>query len=504
MHPRETAISDPDRPAIVMTGSGETMTYGVLEQTADRIAHFLRAKGLVAGDVIAVMMENCPELLAVCWAAQRSGIYWTPVSSKLVASELSYILSDSDCRLLFSSEAMQGVLDALRATHHKLPVIVARGALDGYPALSDCLRGLPDGPITDEAQGTDMLYSSGTTGRPKGIKRPLPTGPIDEVPPLVAIMSDVFNIPSDPRYLCPAPLYHAAPLRWSMAIHSLGGTLYVMEKFGPEAALAAIERYKIRAAQFVPTHFVRMLKLDEAQRKLYNLSSLTSVVHAAAPCPAEIKRAMIDWLGPVIYEYYSSTEGNGFCAINSQEWLDHPGSVGRALIGTLYICDDQGEPVQARTEGQIFFEGGWPVSYHNDGEKTAASHNRHGWSTIGDIGWVDDERFLYLTDRKSFMIISGGVNIYPQEIEDRLIAHPKVRDAAVIGVPDPDLGERVVAVIQPEDTASAGQEFEQELLEYLSGHLSRVKIPRQFDFVAELPRQETGKLNKRVLLDIYQ
>ena len=316
-----------------------------------------------------------------------------------------------------------------------------------------------------------------------------------------------YGIDAEARYLSPAPLYHAAPLRWSMTVHKIGGTVVVMERFDPEAALAAIEHYQITDGQFVPTHFVRMLKLPDETRAKYNVSSLKCAIHAAAPCPVPIKHAMIEWWGPVLYEYYAGTEGNGSTFISSPEWLAHPGSVGKALSGILRVCDDAGNEVPRGTEGQIFFEpteGMMPFEYHNDPAKTADARNQHGWSSLGDVGYQDDDGYLYLTDRKSFMIISGGVNIYPQEIENLLVTHPKVADAAVIGAPDADMGERVVAVVQPLDMADAGPALAEELAAYLAPQLSRIKMPRQIDFRAELPRELTGKLYKRHLRDEYK
>jgi fatty-acyl-CoA synthase len=311
----------------------------------------------------------------------------------------------------------------------------------------------------------------------------------------------------DSVYLSPAPLYHAAPLRWSMTIHRIGGTVVVMERFDPEAALATIEKYKVTDGQFVPTHFVRMLKLPEEVRAKYDVSTLKCAIHAAAPCPVPVKRAMIEWWGPVLFEYYAGTEGNGSTFITSAEWLNKPGSVGRALSGVVHICDEHGDDVPTGSEGQVFFEpadpNAKPFEYHNDPVKTAESRNKHGWTSLGDVGYLDSDGYLFLTDRKAYMIISGGVNIYPQEIENLLITHPKVA-AAVIGAPDPDMGERVVAVVQPLDMADAGEALADELREWLAPQLSRIKMPRQIDFRASLPRELTGKLYKRLLRDEYR
>ncbi|MBA4354041.1 MAG: acyl-CoA synthetase, partial [Novosphingobium sp.] len=371
-------------------------------------------------------------------------------------------------------------------------------------ALEAALAEMPGRPIADERAGSDMLYSSGTTGAPKGVRFALPDDPaIGAANALAGLMSRVLGMGEQSVYLSPAPLYHAAPLRWSMTVQRLGGTVVVMEKFDPEQALELIARYRVTDSQWVPTHFVRMLKLPDAARTRHDISSLRCAIHAAAPCPVPIKQAMIDWWGPVIREYYAGTENNGFTYITSEEWLERPGSVGRALLGTVRICDEAGEEVPARTEGQVFFEGGSPFSYHNDPGKTREATNRHGWTTLGDVGWVDEDGFLFLTDRKSFMIISGGVNIYPQEIENLLVTHPKVADVAVIGAPDPDMGERVVAVVQPRDMRDAGPELATELSAWLRPQLARIKLPRQMDFRAQLPREPTGKLFKRLLRDEY-
>ena len=502
MHPSVHARTHPDKPAIIMAASGETISYAELDTRSNQVAQLLRARRIGIGDTVALCMENHPWFFCLTWGFQRAGIHFVCVSSRLTAPELAYILEDSATKLLFGSAYLAPLLDEVAALVPNVPQLRFGG--DAEQALA----AFPAEPIADERAGVDMLYSSGTTGRPKGVKIPLPLDPaIDQTNVLVQIASMAYGIDAEARYLSPAPLYHAAPLRWSMTVHKIGGTVVVMERFDPEAALATIEQYQISDGQFVPTHFVRMLKLPEATRVKYNVSSLKCAIHAAAPCPVPIKRAMIDWWGPVLYEYYAGTEGNGSTFISSAEWLAHPGSVGKALSGILRVCDEDGNEVPRGTEGQIFFEpteGMMPFEYHNDPAKTADARNQHGWSSLGDIGYQDEDGYLYLTDRKSFMIISGGVNIYPQEIENLLVTHPKVADAAVIGAPDPDMGERVVAVVQPLDMADAGPALAEELTAYLAPQLSRVKLPRQIDFRAELPRELTGKLYKRHLRDEYK
>jgi len=348
-----------------------------------------------------------------------------------------------------------------------------------------------------------MLYSSGTTGRPKGIRKPIKGDPLGTPQSPVDVGGTLYGVSEQSIYLSPAPLYHSAPLRFNMGLLKKGGTCIVMERFDPEAALALIERYKVSHSQWVPTMFVRMLKLPAEVRTRYDLSSHKVAVHAAAPCPIEIKQQMIDWWGPILHEYYAGTEGNGFCAINSEDWLAHRGSVGRALFGIVHILDEDGGEQPTGTPGAIYFADGPEFTYYNDPERTAESRNDRGWSTLGDVGYQDEDGYLYLTDRQSFMIISGGVNIYPQEIENLLVGHPKVMDVAVVGVPDPEFGEAVKAVVQPIDPALAGAELEEEILAYSREHLSHIKCPRSVDFEAQLPRHENGKLYKRLIKDRY-
>jgi long-chain acyl-CoA synthetase len=506
MHPSIHAKSQPERAAIIMAGSGEVITFAELDARSNQVAQLLRARGIKIGDTVALCMENHPWFFCLTWGFQRAGVHYVGISSRLTPPEIAYILEDSGAKLLFGSAHLAPTLDEVA----KLAPAVPQLRLDTPGAMSaeDALAAMPATPIADERAGVDMLYSSGTTGRPKGVKIPLPEDPaIDQANALVGLTMMAFGIKPDSVYLSPAPLYHAAPLRWCMTIQKLGGTVVVMEKFDPEMALAAIEKYKVTDSQFVPTHFVRMLKLPEDVRQKYDVSSLKCAIHAAAPCPVPVKRAMIEWWGPVLYEYYAGTEGNGFTFVTSAEWLERPGTVGRALTGIVRVCDENGDEVPRGTEGQIFFEpteGMVPFEYHNDPDKTKDARNKHGWTSLGDVGYEDEDGYVFLTDRKSFMIISGGVNIYPQEIENLLVTHPKVADAAVIGAPDPDFGEKVVAVVQPLDMAQAGPELADELIAYLAPQLSRVKMPRQIDFRAELPRELTGKLYKRHLRDEYK
>lgn len=500
-HPSLHAVAAPERPALVMSPTGAITSYGELDQSSNRAAHLLRKHGLEAGETIALLLENRPEFLTIAWAAQRAGLYLVAVPTKLTPSEVEYVVRDSGARLLVTSASLASQACDIAETVSCFTVDDASGRFQSW---KDACAICPTTPIADERAGTDMLYTSGTTGRPKGVRPALPDPPDITGPTAMSqIAGEMFGCDADTVYLCPAPLYHAAPLRWSMVVQKLGGTVILMDHFDAEEALHLIEKHRVTHSQWVPTHFIRMLKLPEPVRRAYDLSSLKVALHAAAPCPVPVKRAMIDWWGPLLVEYYAGTEGNGMTMIRATEWLARPGSVGRAMLGKLRICDEAGEPLGPGEEGLVHFEDGPAFSYHNDPEKTAASRNRHGWTTLGDIGRVDEEGYLTLTDRKSFTIISGGVNIYPQEIENLLVTHPRVLDAAVIGAPDEDLGERVVAVIQLLSPDEAGSAFAAQLDAWLRPRLSPVKMPKQFDFVDELPRQATGKLLKRQLRDRY-
>ncbi|WP_088311161.1 acyl-CoA synthetase [Novosphingobium sp. B 225] len=507
MHPSIHAQTNPDKPAIIMGSSGEVITYGTLDARSNQVAQLIRSQGIQIGDTVAVCLENHPWYFGLTWGAQRAGVHYVCISSRLTAPEVAYILEDSGAKLLFTSSYLAPVMDEVAKLVPGLPQL--RFGTEGAGSAEAALAAQPATPIADERAGVDMLYSSGTTGRPKGVKIALPDDPaIAQSNSLVDLARMAFGIQESGVYLSPAPLYHAAPLRWSMTVHKIGGTVVVMERFDPEDALAMVEKYKVTDSQWVPTHFVRMLKLPEDVRKKYDVSTLKCAIHAAAPCPVPVKHAMIDWWGPVLFEYYAGTEGNGFTFISSPEWLQRPGSVGRALTGIVRVCDENGDEVPRGTEGQIFFEptdtAAKPFEYHNDPVKTAESRNKHGWTSLGDVGIQDEEGYVFLTDRKSFMIIAGGVNIYPQEIENLLITHPKVADVAVIGAPDPDMGEKVVAVVQPANMAEAGPALAEELSTWLAPQLSRVKMPRQIDFREQLPRELTGKLYKRLLRDEYK
>ncbi len=502
MHPSVHAQSYPDKPALIVAETGEEISYAQLDARSNRAAQLFRAEGLQIGGTIALLLDNVPEYFDIVWGAQRAGLFYVCISSKLTAPEADYIIRDSGATLVIASASLAATAAAMSL--EGVASFALGGDIAGWRSWEKAAAAMPSTPVADQRAGVDMLYSSGTTGRPKGVRVALPEDPNIAAPAVLAMLAQgLYKFGPDTIYLSPAPLYHAAPLRWSMTVMRLGGTVVMMRHFDPEASLAAIERYHINGSQWVPTHFVRMLKLPHEVRTRYDLSSLKVAIHAAAPCPIPIKQAMIDWWGPVLYEYYAGSEGNGLTAIDSAQWLAHPGSVGKAAYGVLHVCNEAGEELGPDEEGLIYFEGGGAFEYHNDPAKTAEARNAKGWSTLGDIGRLDADGFLYLTDRKSFMIISGGVNIYPQEIENRLVTHPRVADVAVIGGPDPEMGERVIAVVQPVDMAEAGPALAEELIRWCRAELSGVKTPRQIDFTEELPRHATGKLYKRLLRDRY-
>jgi long-chain acyl-CoA synthetase len=498
------AEAKPDKPAYVMARTGESVSYRELTDRSRQAAHAMRTLGATRGACIAIMMENHLRYLELAWAAQRAGLRYTTISPRLTVDEVAYILEDSAARLLFVSESAADVASAAAA---RVPGVSALICVDGpRPGAEDygaLIGEQPAEPLPDEAEGVDFLYSSGTTGRPKAIKTELPLHPIGTPPAIVPLFERLYGFGPDTVYLSPAPLYHSAPLRFNMAVQRLGGTTVVMDRFDAAWALELIERYRVTHTQMVPTMFVRLLRLPAQTRDRADVSSLRAIVHAAAPCPVEVKRQMIEWLGPIIYEYYSATEIYMLTAIDSEDWLAHPGSVGKSLVGTPHILDDDGNELPTLEAGTIWSEGGPSFEYHNAPAKTSDSRNGDGWTTVGDIGYLDAEGYLYLTDRKADMIISGGVNIYPQEAENVLVSHPAVADAAVFGIPNAELGEEVKAVVQLVDTTGATSDTEHELLSYCYERLAKYKCPRSIDFSDELPRQATGKLYKRLLRDRY-
>jgi long-chain acyl-CoA synthetase len=507
MYTGKHAYLRPLQPAFIMANSGEAVSYAELEARSNRLAHLFRNRGLKRLDHYAIYMENNSRYLEACGAGERAGLYYTCVNSYLTESELTYIVANSESRILITSAAK---LEVARETLRQCPrvelciVVDGAGESERIVGLREATSGLPGTPIEDECIGTAMLYSSGTTGRPKGILRPLPAQPPTQQLPIFDFLQKLWQYREGMIYLSPAPLYHSAPQAAVNLAIRMGGTVIIMESFDPERYLELVEKWGVTHSQLVPTMFSRMLKLPEAARDRYDLSSLEIAIHAAAPCPAAVKDDMIKWWGPIIHEYYGATEGLGFTACSSAEWLAHRGTVGRVLLGELHILDEDMKPCPVGASGTVWFRTATPFEYFNDPNKTRDARSPDGsMSTVGDIGFVDSDGFLHLTDRATFCIISGGVNIYPQECENLLITHPKIADAAVFGVPNADLGEEVKAVVQPMPGILPGPDLAEELIYFCSQSLSCQKVPRSIDFEDELPRLPTGKLYKRLLRDRY-
>ena len=504
--PLQPVNVDPEKVAFQMCESGEQVTYAQLNDRANQVAHLISDLGILPGDHVAVLMNNCRELMELCFGLDRSGVYYTLISTRLTTDEMAYIVQDCGARLFVYSSALEladkDLFSKLSNTLNCMRVGPSVEQWKHKDWTAECSK-MPTSANAQALQGGDMLYSSGTTGRPKGVLWPLPKTAAGQHTMLVKLLAPLFGYDADCHYLSTAPLYHAAPLRHSMTVIKLGGTVTVMERFDALLALQTIERCRITHSQWVPTMFVRLLKLDKHVREKFDLSSMKMAVHAAAPCPVDVKEQMIGWWGPIVHEYYAGTENNGFCSITPNEWLQHKGSVGRASQGKLHICDEEGMPLEVGQTGAVYFSEGPQFTYHNDSVSTEQTRNSLGWTTLGDIGYLDEEGYLYLVDRKAFMIISGGVNIYPQEIENVLLQHPKVMDAAVVGVPSSDWGEEVKAVVQPVDPLDVGPVLAAELQAFCREKLADFKCPRSIDFDLELPRLPTGKLYKKLVKKRY-
>jgi acyl-CoA synthetase (AMP-forming)/AMP-acid ligase II len=498
------AAEAPESPALIVAGPETVVTYRDLYQRSLRVAGALHAAGLGRGGAVALMLPNRPEFLEISWACQLSGLYYTPVNTHLTFDEVAYIVDDCEARALFLDESMPEL--ATRLVEHNprvdLRVVVGPGGSgwQNWRAYDELLASSTG--IAERSDGTEMLYSSGTTGRPKAVRRPLPTENGSWAQSVLELaLIHRYGMTASSVYLSPAPLYHAAGVNYTMAVHRTGAAAVLMPRFDAEEVLRLVEGHRVTHAQFVPTMFVRMLKLPASVRARYDVSSLQCVLHAAAPCPIDVKHQMMEWWGPIIHEYYGGTEGFAGSTIEPEDWLAHPGSVGKPLTPVHIIAGDIELP--AGQDGEIYFEGGPPFEYYKDPEKTASVANERGWRTLGDVGHVDGDGYLYLTDRSTFMIVSGGVNIYPQETENVLVMHPKVADAAVFGVPNDEFGEEVKAVVQPADGVAPDGVVSTELIEYCKAHLASYKCPRSVDFVPELPRDPNGKLYKRRLRDQY-
>ena len=492
-----------DTPAIVMSGSRRIVTYAELDDQSTRLARIFDDRGLRPGDHVAVLLGNQPEFFDVLWAVLRSGMYLTPINWHLGAEEAAYIIEDSGAQALITSSDLAGVAAELLLRNPRVTTRLMTGdAIDGYDDYESTLSSASGGPRTDEVAGAFMLYSSGTTGYPKGILRKLPSAPFGAGSDAISMMmTGLYGATENSVYLSPAPLYHSAPIGFCSAVHRFGGTAVVMERFDATATLRSIEEHAVTHVQFVPTHFIRMLQLPDEERTRFDISSLECVIHASAPCPIPVKHQMIEWFGPIIEEFYAGSEAIGVTLITSAEWLEHPGSVGRPAEGTVHILDEHGDELSVGETGHIWFVATSQFEYNNDPAKTRKAQDPRGWASYGDIGYLDEAGYLYLTDRASNMIISGGVNIYPQESEMVLSAHPDVYDVAVLGVPDDEMGERVKAFVQLCQGTDPNEQLAQALVEYCRSRLAHYKCPREIDFVDTLPRLDSGKLLKRKLIE---
>jgi acyl-CoA synthetase (AMP-forming)/AMP-acid ligase II len=496
------AISAPDSPAFIMSG-GDTVSFGELYARSRRLAALLHDAGLRRGDGVALVLSNRPEFFEITWSCQLSGLYYTAVNTHFTPEEVSYVIDDSDAKAVFVDASMADLAAHIRAANTAVVAHLAVGDnLPGWQTYQDALGAAGEAPPLSD--GSEMLYSSGTTGRPKAVRRPLPNDGNGSWAQSVLEMAltHKYGMSRSSVYLSPAPLYHAAGVNYTMAVNRVGATSIIMKRFDAEAVLRLIETHRVTHAQFVPTMFVRMLKLPDVTREKYDASSLRCVMHAAAPCPVDVKHRMMKWFGPIIHEYYGGTEGFAGTTIGPKEWLAHPGSVGIPMT-PVHVVGEDGEELPLGQSGELYFEGGPDFEYFKDPAKTASVYNDRGWRSLGDMGYVDKDGYLYLTDRSTFMIVSGGVNIYPQEAENLLVMHPKLVDAAVFGVPNEEFGEEVKAVVQPADGVLPGPDLEAELIGYCRAHLAGYKCPRTIEFDPELPRDPNGKLYKRRIRERY-
>ena len=502
------AIADarPDHLALV-TPERREVRAGELAAAAHQVVHGLRAAGLQVGDAVAMLLPNSAEVFELYLAALEAGFYLVPINWHLVGPEIAYIVQDSEAKAFVAHARFA---DAARAAADEIDFpatgrFAVGGDIPGFVAFDDLKAGQPTTAPADRATGAVMNYTSGTTGQPKGVRRPLPSAPPEQTAAGNGGMLFLFGLqPFDGNvHICGSPLYHTAVLVFAGGALHIGHTVVLMDRWTPEEMLDLIDRYKVTNTHMVPTQFVRLLGLPDDVKARYDVSSLRHMVHAAAPCPPDVKRAMLEWWGPVIDEYYAASEGGG-TIVYAKEWLEHPGTVGRAWpISEVVILDDAGNELPPGEVGTVYMHmqtGNF--EYYKDKDKTDRS--RHGkFFTVGDVGVLDEDGWLFLRDRKTDMIISGGANIYPAEIEAVLIMHPAVADVAVFGIPHDDWGEEVKAVVEPIDDAAPGPELEAEILAWSKDKLAKYKTPRSIDFVPELPRDPNGKLYKRKLRDPY-
>jgi long-chain acyl-CoA synthetase len=499
-------IADETPGKLALTAAdGTQLTYGELAARSNQVVHGLRALGLGHGDVVATVLANEPAMIELYAAALQGGFYLTPINHHLTANEIAFILENSGARVLVSSERFgDACVEAVAGLDPK-PVCFTTGSVAGFQPYAALTDGQPRERPDDRRAGNTMHYTSGTTGRPRGVRRQLADIDPDIMAELYTGFLGLFGIQthSDNVHLTSSPLYHTAVMVFTtMSLHS-GHPVVLMDAWSPELTLENIQRHRVTTSHMVPTHFTRMLNLPEERRRHYDVSSLRHIIHSAAPCPIDVKRRMLDWWGPVVYEYYAATEGGGTIATPA-DWLEHPGTVGNAWAGAeVRIEDDDGNPCAPGQVGEVWMSlTQADFEYHRDKDKTSSTR-KNGFFTVGDIGYLTEDGFLFLSDRKADMIISGGVNIYPAEIESEMIGFPKIADVAVFGIPDADWGEQVKAVVEPADGVVPGPELETEILEFCRGRMAGYKVPKSIDFAASLPRDPNGKLYKRKLRDPY-
>lgn len=497
-HPREHSVRTPEKSAIIEARTGRTRSYGALEQRANAIAHLLRAYGLLAGECMAILMEDRIEYFDLVWAAQRSGLYFLPVYTSLGEAETAAMVAHADARLIFASSAYLGKAEAIARL---CPQVLAAVCIDDDGSanhLERRLQAMPTTPIGDEAGGQPMQYSGGTTGTPKGIRRPAVTGGIDTPDKLLDLAIDRFGFSPSMRLSTTAPLHHVAPMRFSMMTHRLGGTTILLGDFEAEAALGALEHFAISHSHWIPDMLVRLVKLPEAVKARTDLSLHRCAIHAAAPCPPVIKSALLDWWGPIVHEIYAGTEAPGFCIIGPQEWRQKPGSVGRAAIGSVRIVGPDGAEVPAGQIGQVYFADPLPFSYHKDAQRTRDAFNDKGWATIDDLGWVDADGYVFLIERKGFAYALGGLAIYPRLAEDCIIGHPAVADVGLAALPDMANAQDRVAVVLLLEGFEASASLAATLLNMTQG-LPDHQQPTRLIFVDTFPRDDDGKIDRKAL-----
>jgi long-chain acyl-CoA synthetase len=495
--PERVALVDPD---------GRQTTAGELFAASNRLVHGLRGQGLKAGDCIATVLPNGAAMIEAYLAAAQAGWYLTPINHHLTGGEIAYILKDSDARAFLADQRFASACVAAAEECGLRPEArIGVGSIAGFRSLDDVKRGQSADLPAERSAGQVMNYTSGTTGRPKGVRRPLAPYDPDDVFSMFAMFLAMFGIPPEGHqvHLVGSPLYHTAVLMFAGSSLHYGHEVVLMDKWTPESCLEVIQKYRVTTSHMVPTQFHRLLALPEEVRARYDVSSLEHMVHAAAPCPIDVKRRMLEWWGPVVYEYYAASEGGG-TLVTPEEWLRYPGTVGRAWPSSeIRVLDEDGNDCPSGQPGTVYMAlGPAEFEYHKDKQKTDANR-RGGFFTVGDVGYLNEEGYLFLCDRKIDMIISGGVNIYPSEIEADLLKHPKVADAAVFGIPNEDWGEEVKAVIEPAPGIEVGPELAAEILDFCARHMAKYKCPRSIDFTEAMPRDPNGKLYKRKLRDPY-